>query len=239
MVVRMLLVAAATVAAAALGFALESRWALPLLCAVPAYAVMLESLRRGLRGRAIGLMVWWALWMAISAIGLTLLWHARAETVVLNGTEYRDEMFAWLGTGTGRESTPSLFLPQHLLHASIFCALSLATGGAASILMGAVLMNYMSFYVGDLVLRCAGRPSETLAIALAWNPWSMVRVVSFIILGVVLAEPLLKRFVPGGWPPTRGWRTWALLGAGGLLADVLLKALLAPRWPDLLGGCLG
>ena len=84
-------------------------------------------------------------------------------------------------------------------------------------------MNYMSFYVGDLILRCSGSPSQMLAIALAWNPWSMVRVVSFIILGVVLAEPLLSR-LPGQWPSASGRGRWLLVGAAGLLVDILLNS---------------
>ncbi|HET9480532.1 MAG TPA: hypothetical protein VFP98_02155, partial [Candidatus Polarisedimenticolia bacterium] len=149
----------------------------------------------------------------------------------------RDEMYDWLSTGSGRESTPSQFIPQHLLHAAIFCLLSLATGGAASLIMGAVLLNYMSFYVGDLILRCAGSGTLPAAIALAWNPWSIIRVVAFIALGVALAEPLLARLSGGGPDPsTRG--RWLALAAAGLAADIVLKSLLAPLWPGLLGVCL-
>jgi hypothetical protein len=227
----------ATVASSLAGFALNLPWLLPLLNTLPAYAVLTFTLRRGRRGAAIGWMVWWAFCLALSGVALSIHWHGRAEEVILNGAGYRDEMLSWLATGTGRESSPLQFVPQHLLHAAIFCLLSLITASALSIVMGAALMNYMSFYVGDLILRCAGSPSQTLAIALAWNPWSMVRVVSFIILGVVLAEPLLSR-LPGQWPSASGRGRWLLVGAAGLLVDMLLKTILAPLWPGLLRSCI-
>ncbi|HZI93248.1 MAG TPA: hypothetical protein VFE84_03320 [Patescibacteria group bacterium] len=230
-------VAVLTLAAALLGFALDQQWLLPLLEMLPAWVFMVAMLRRGRRTMAIGVMVWWALCLALATVTLTQFWHQRAEAVIFNGAAYRDEMQSWLLSGVGQESTPSQFIPQHLRHTVLFCLVGLISAGFLSVLMGAVLMNYMSFYVGDLILRCQGSPSHALALTLAWNPWSIVRVVSFIILGVVLAEPLLCRF-SGHWP-TAGRGRWLLAAAGGLLLDILLKTLLAPHWPGLLGGCLG
>jgi hypothetical protein len=223
----------------ALGFVLNARWLLPVLTAAPAYAYLLVALRTGKRGPAVGLILWWALCLAISTVGLTIVWHDRAESVIFNGAAYRDEMMAWLETGTGRESTPSVFIPQHLLHAGIFCVAALASAGAASLVMGAALMHYMSFYAGDLIGRCWGSPYQASAILLAWNPWAITRVISFVILGVVLSEPLLARLSPRAtWPSgPSGRRWWIIGGLVGLLLDIVLKATLAPLWPALLGGC--
>ena len=219
-----------------IGLGVGSRWLLPLLTAAPACWFMLAALRRGERGRAIALMMWWGLWLGLSGVGASLMWPARAEVVVLNGAEYRDEMISWLATGEGRESSPAAFIPQHMLHAGVFVALSLLTGSALSVLMGAALMNYMSFFVADVILRCSQASAGTSAMLLAWNPWSMVRVASFIILGVVLSEPLLSR-MRGHWPDPGGRRVWLWIAVSGLLLDVAMKALLAPHWPRLLSGC--
>ena len=101
--------------------------------------------------------------------------------------------------------------------------------------MGSVLLGYMSFYVGDLA-HGSSHCAPAWAALLAWNPWSIVRVVSFIVLGVVLAEPLLSRrtAVPPG--SRRGWIAAALAGAA---ADIVLKTALAPAWSRLLSTCLG
>ncbi len=234
----MLLIAAATVASSILGFALGWRWALPVLNAVPAYTIILSCLQPGRRGRTIGLLIWWAFWLAVAGVTLTILWPEAAASVTLNGAEYREEMRAWLTAGVGRESTPAEFIPQHLLHAAVFCVMSLLTASTVSLIMGAVLMNYMSFYVGDLILQCSGSPLLARAILLAWNPWSMVRVVSFITLGVILAEPLLSR-IRRRTAAGRGRLVWIGAATAGLVLDVFLKSLLAPKWPGLIGGCLG
>src|SRR5262249_56349221 len=85
------------------------------------------------------------------------LWPAPPDGLVLNGPAYRDEMFRWIRTGEGREGSPRLFLPQHLAHLAAFVALSLATASTLSILLGAVLMNFMAFYVASLFR--AGKPA--------------------------------------------------------------------------------
>ncbi len=231
-----LLIPPLTAAGWLIGLGVGTRWLLPLLNAAPACWFMVAALRRGERGRAISLMMWWGFWLGLSGVGASLMWPARAETVVLNGAAYRDEMFSWLATGEGREASPAAFIPQHMLHTAIFVVLSLLTGSALSILMGAVLMNYMSFFVGDLILRCAQTSGGSSAMLLAWNPWSMVRVASYIILGVVLSEPLLSR-MRGSWPDPAGRRLWLWIAASGLVLDIAMKTLLAPHWPRLMSEC--
>ena len=68
--------------------------------------------------------------------------------------------------------------------------------------MGAVLMNYMGHYVGTLA-AASGRPALTMV--LGWHPWAVVRIVSFVALGVILSAPLLARL--GGF--RIDWRTVA------------------------------
>jgi len=105
-----------------------------------------------------------------------------------------------------------------------------ATGGVLAMPMGAVLMNYMGHYVGTLGAASA-RPA--LVIPLAWHPWAVIRVTSFVVIGVILSVPLLARL--GGftvdWRAARTPLQWA---CAGLLADGVLKWLLAPSWQRLL-----
>jgi hypothetical protein len=136
-------------------------------------------------------------------------------------------MFAWILTGIGREGRPSLFLPQHLGHLAGFVALSLATASALSITFGAVLMNFMSFYVASLWR--AGVPAWAVVL-LGWQPWAICRVAAFCTLGVVLAEPLLSRILKYPYEGLRVARPYLAGAAAGILADWILKALLAPTW---------
>jgi hypothetical protein len=214
-----------------IGLALGQPWLLPLLNTAPAYVAMAQRLRKGDRqGAAVAMLVWA---LALAAFGTLAFrfWPSPPDALVLNGPAYRDEMFRWIQTGEGREGSLRLFLPQHLGHLLAFVALSLATASALSILMGAVLMNYMAFYVASL--GRAGAPVWALA-AVGWHPWSVCRVAAFCVLGVALAEPLLSRLLRYPYPGLRASRRLFALAAAGLLADVVLKATLAPAWGRLL-----
>lgn len=218
---------AATAAAYPVGLALGQPWLLPLLNTVPAYAVMAALLRRGRRDRAVLAMLLWAATLAVCGTTLFALWPSPPDAMVAHGPEYRQEMFAWIRTGVGAEGSPRQFLPQHLAHLAAFILLSVATASAASIFMGAVLMNYMAFYVASLAR--AGAPAWAV-ILLGWQPWAVCRVAAFCILGVVLAEPLLSRLARYPYAGLRGSRRWILVAGALILADWVLKAALAPTW---------
>jgi hypothetical protein len=133
-------------------------------------------------------------------------------------------------TGQGAESTPSQFIPQQAGHALLFSGLALASGGTAAMPMGAVLMNYMGHYVGALAAS-SRRPALTMI--LGWHPWAVIRVISFVVIGVVLSAPLLSRL--GKFRVDRTMARTLLIAAGaGLVTDVFLKTLLAPAWQRVL-----
>jgi hypothetical protein len=74
--------------------------------------------------------------------------------------------------------------------------------------------------------------------ALAWVPWSLIRVASFVILGVVLSGPLLGRML-GFEYRLRDQQRWLALAGTGLIADILLKFALAPLWRTLIRHAAG
>jgi hypothetical protein len=227
MAARLALLVACTAVSYPVGLALGQPWLLPALNTLPAYVAMVARLRAAdLRGAIVTVLVW-AAGLAVFGTLSFALWPSRVDAVVLNGPAYRDEIFAWICTGFGREGDVRQFLPQHALHLAGFALLSLATASALSILMGAVLMNYMAFYVASLARGGAPLPSVLL---LGWQPWAIARIAAFCVLGAVLAEPLLSRLVGYRYAGLLAARRWLLLAAGGILADVLLKALLAPVW---------
>jgi hypothetical protein len=212
-----------------LGLVLGSRWLLPVLNTAPAWWVMARRLRRGERGGAVRAVLAWAAILAVAGTVTFALWPASPDDLVLNGPAYRSEMFHWIRTGEGREGSPRLFLPQHVLHLAAFVVLSLATASTLSILMGAVLMNFMAFYVASLFR--AGVPTLSVLL-LGWQPWAICRVASFCTLGAVLAEPLLSQITPYSRSGTV--RPFIAGAAAGILADWTLKALLAPTWGEWL-----
>jgi hypothetical protein len=101
--------------------------------------------------------------------------------------------------------------------------------------LGAVLMNYMGHYVGALG---SASMHPWRAIALAWVPWSLLRIASFVTLGVVLGGPVLARVFRFEYRLAEQ-RRWILLAAAGLILDVVLKGALAPSWRLLIKSAAG
>jgi len=76
------------------------------------------------------------------------------------------------------------------------------------------------------------------AMLLAWVPWAVIRIASFVTLGVVLSGPMLAR--QDRFPyRLRDQRRWIWLGFAGLLADVVLKWALAPSWREMIRAAAG
>lgn len=228
-------IAIATLFSYALGWAIGVPILIPILNTLASYPFMVQALKRGDLRLAVARMLIWALTMGVAATGLSYARPAETGRLFIRAQAYRAEMFEWVLTGRGAESTPSAFIPQHAGHAALFSALTLASGGALGMPMGAVLMNYMGHYVGTLA-ETSARPAQT--ILLGWHPWAVIRIVSFVVIGVVLSAPLLSRIAKFRVDWAAGRRLLALAG-GGLVLDVVLKALLAPTWQRLLMRSVG
>lgn len=207
----------------------------PILNVAAGFPFMVASLRRGHTGEAIWRMLVWAAALGVCATVFSYLDTAAAGRLFLRGETYRREMFAYLMTGAGPEGDPRLFIPTHVAHASVFCLLALATGASLGMTLGAVLMNYMAYYVGALGAASA-HPWQ--AMALAWVPWALIRVASFVTLGVVLGGPLLGRLLKFPFA-LRAQTRWLALAAAGLAVDILLKWLLAPVWREMIRNAAG
>jgi hypothetical protein len=207
----------------------------PILNVLPAFPFMVVSLRHGRVGEAVGRMLIWAASLAICATAMSYVAPVETSGLFIHGDAYRREMFLFVLTGRGAEGDIRQFLPQHAAHATIFCGLALATGSVLAMPLGAILMNYMGHYVGALASASA---HPWRAFVLAWVPWSVVRIASFVTLGVVLGGPVLARVFRFEYRLVEQ-RRWVLLAATGLLLDVWLKWALAPSWRLLIKSAAG
>jgi hypothetical protein len=228
-------IALALAAVVGLALALPSRWpllVLPPLVLFPRYARDVAAGRLGDAARAALL---WAALLSALTLATTCVAPDRMAVRVFHGPAYRDEMLAWIRTGEGKEGDIARFLPEHIAHLALLLAASFATGGAAGLLLGTFLLNYMNFYVASLILESA-RPAFSAVIG--WPIWSVVRVVGFVLAATAVAAPAHHRFRGAGSLLARSRR---LLGAGLALAglDILLKYALASHWRLLLKFGLG
>jgi len=200
------------------------RWALPVLAPLAVYPAFAA------RVRARDYLGAWTLgvaWAALLSLGVVLLVHFlpdAARAGILHGEDYRREMFGWVATGEAPENHPAVFIPQHLLHLALFLAATWVSGGYLGLVMGAALVDYMSYFVGSYAVA-SGHPA--LGAVAAWVPWSVLRVAAFVLLGAVVSRPLLARRI---WPFTRLEYQLMVFAASGLLADILIKAALAPAY---------
>ena len=203
---------------------------LPFAVAIPAWLILINELRARRIARAIGFMLLWALGLAIFSTTLSYARPDLAAAWFWNAEPFWQEMSEWLRTGYGLEGEPARFIPRHGVHIVVFAILSLATASALSLPMGAALMHYMGYYVGQVA---AQSDAPFIAALVAWHPWAIVRIVSFIVIGVVLAQPLLAtRF---GFRVSWDQHRPLLIAAGiGLIVDVVMKWLLAEPWRQLL-----
>jgi hypothetical protein len=211
-------------------------WALPLLAPLAVYPAFAEQVRRRAYGAAWGLGMAWAALLSLGVILLTLLWPEGTRDGILNGEPYRREMFRWIATGAGPENDWRAFLPHHIGHLAAFALLGWASAGYLGLVLGAFLVAYMSYFVGSYAQAI---DRELVGALAAWVPWSVARVMAFVLLGCLLARPLLvwwaaRRGAPEGPGPARTFerRELRLLGlvAAGILVDVLVKATCAPAY---------
>ena len=200
------------------------RWALPLVAPLTLWPAFRERVRRRDYLGAWTLGMAWAVLLSAGVILLVLWWPEAARAGILHGDDYRREMLGWISTGVAPENSPRLFIPQHLLHLGVFLLLAWASGGYLGLVLGAFLVAYMSYFVGSYA-AVSGHP--LLGSVLAWVPWSVVRVCSFVLLGALFARPLAAR---RAWP-FEGWEIRLMaLAFAGILVDILVKSLFAPSY---------
>ncbi len=213
-----------------IGWKIENRLLLPLLQTVPVYGFMVYAILKWNWKRAFGWMLVWALALALVVAWFVARDPVSAEHVIIKGTQYRTEMVNWLCTGYGMEVDPARFIPHHLKEIFLFIIASLLTASFTSMIGGTVLMNYMGAYVGYL-MHYSDTPVVTFFIG--WKIYAVIRVISYVMLGVLLAEPLLFRLT--GRTYTFKERKWPyIIAFTGLFLDITLKIILAPHYGEWL-----
>lgn len=204
-----------------IGISIGIRFFLPIINISLSYPLMIYLILKNRRKEAIWSMLLWALSLIIIGTAVFSIFPEKAEKTVINGKNYKEEMFEWIRTDLGRESSPEDFIPQHLIHAGVFVILSLVSASFLSIIMGSIMVNYMNFYVSQLIIHSK---NKAIPIIFGWHFWSLIRVFSFVILGVLLSEPLLS-LIKKKRPQIGKEKFLFSLAISGLLLDIVLKIL--------------
>jgi len=208
----------------ALALAPGGRWLGPLVAPLALWPAFSFDVRQRRRARAFATSLVWALLVSAGTIALAEREPQATGRGIWHAEPYRMEMFGWIETGNAPENQPARFLPLHASHLAGFAILSLISGGYLGLALGAALLAYMNYFVAAFAVS-SGLPVS--GAVLAWVPWAVIRVVSFVALGIVLARPMLAR---DGWRFDRAERRWIGWALAGILADAALKTLAAPSY---------
>ena len=152
---------------------------------------------------------YWPKWMARS------IWRAES---------YTESMFRWIETGVLPEGSAGFVILFHLRQTILYCALALISANFLSLVLGSALLNYMNYYVAQLALRSR---KPLTAFVLGWNPWSVIRVISFLwlgtVFGILVSSNIFILHYKFNW-------FWLVPGIAGVIADVVLKIVGSPSW---------
>lgn len=209
-----------------------------LLPVVPAAVVYAREIRYGQSRAAIGIALLWALAFTASTVAAASVFRAAAAQSIWHMAQFREEMLRWIATGQGAEGSIRIFLPRVAIEYVLVLVLSALSQGTAGLLLGGLLLGYMNGYVGWVVSHADPATAPILTAATAWPPWSVCRVISFVLAGTAAALWGYPRIFARDAErvPTRGI---LIASVSLLLLDIGLKWWLAPIWRDLLRGLLG
>jgi hypothetical protein len=222
----------------ALGFLIGVPWLLPILGGFVPFTLFLPRIRERRYGSAVAWVLVWAIWQSLAVGVAVTLFPERAAEVVLRGPPYTEEMLHWIRTGEGPEGSPLLYLPIHLRHYLAFSVLSFLSLGGLGLVLGTILLNYMNYYVTELV-RVSAEPS--IAALFGWPVWAVIRVVGFVVTGAAMAGVGWQTYlrIRGRSTSIRFPVRVLAMGFALVALDAILKALLAPAWRDILLPALG
>ncbi len=209
-----------------------------VLPVLPLAYVYLRAIAARKPGRAVVLALAWAVALSAATVAAAARSPESVPRGIWHAAEYKDEMLRWIATGEGAEGSIGRFLPRVLGEYVLVLALSSVSAGALGLLLGAVLLGYMNGYVGWVIANSDPKAGAFVAAFIAWPPWPMARVVSFILAGTAAASWGYGRFYArsGARPKTKP----ILMASLAFLAtDVVLKGLLAPEWRMFLRALLG
>ena len=198
---------------------------LPVFLTIAVYPFYFSFVSLGKLKEAVAIVLLWALITSILVV-LTVFWVGEdAGKYIIRGLEYRKEMFEWIMTGKGAEGDINLFLVPKIIELTIFSLASFLTIGFGGLLLGSILLNYMNYYVGCLLLY-AREEYFLHALILSWPIYAILRVVGYVFLGTALSRLFYTLIVDKKlrFKEVRSLVLWAIVF---IVLDFILKATIA------------
>ncbi|MFZ2361794.1 MAG: hypothetical protein WA040_20825 [Anaerolineae bacterium] len=211
---------------------------LPLLSAAVLIPMFLWALRQGRPRKAVALALFWVAVQSLSVIVASLLFADTAARAVQGGLEYRTAWLAWSEGGPPVQMAPALDYGRQVVDLALYAVAMALTGGVGGILLLTVALDRFNFTVASLL---AGAQNPVLLAIAAWPLWMIVRLVGYLVVGAVLAEPVanmdLRPAYLAAWLQAR--KRLLLAGLGAILLGIVLQALLTPLYQTILQNAIG
>ena len=202
---------------------IHGKWFLPVSTGCAIYFFFLREIRVSIQF-GFGLLLFWTLVQTISVLIAAYYLPGPMARSIWRAESYTESMFRWIETGVLPEGSTGSVILFHLRQTIVYCALALISANFLSLVLGSALLNYMNYYVAQLALRSR---KPLTAFVLGWNPWSVIRVISFLwlgaVLGILVASNIFILNYKFNW-------TWLVPGIAGVIADVFMKILGSPSW---------
>ncbi len=216
---------------------LGQRICLPLLSAAVLFPMFIWALRQGRPRKAITLGIFWVVVQSASVIAASLLFQDSAWRAVQGGLEYHTAWLQWVEGGPLVSMAPAMDYLRQAIDLAVYAVAMAATGGAGGLVLLTAALNRFNFTVATML---ASTSSPLLLALAAWPLWMIVRMVGFVIVGAVLAEPVanldLRPAYLARWFQRR--KRMLLAGLGVILLGIILQVLLSPLYQTILQNIL-
>jgi hypothetical protein len=182
-------------------------------------------------------------WLACGIVSLSISSHSAlvialtvhdplGASLCLRGSEeYWLRTWHWVQTGEDVEYQWRTWVPAHILLLTMLICTGAASMGAIPFARGIEELDYMNFYVGQLISHSE---RAELAIVFGWHPWSFVRGLSYTIVLFEVSSWSLQGLTGERFStPQRRRLRWGI-GLSLAFLDATIKATFSPWIRDQL-----
>lgn len=203
------------------GFLLRQALLMPLLNALVLWPFLIWTLRHARVDVAVRLLIFWAVILFLGAVLAGRVFSASAQFAVPGSIEYNVQQLQWIRGDVTPVEDPGSWLPLLMRRTGVLLFGGALSAGLIPLITGARALAILGLWTANLF-----NAPHIIAVFLGIPLWTWVEAAAQILLGAVLAEPILTGDVNALLTPLR--RRLLLMGLTGLGLAALIHAFLAP-----------
>ncbi len=202
----------------AIGFLTAQARLMPLLNALMLWPLLVWALRHARIDLALRLAATWAAALLLISLVAGHMLGASAQAAAPGSIEFNAAAMRWLGGDAAPPATGE-WLPGWMQRTGLLLAGGAATAGLLPLVAGARSLAILGLWLANLLAL-----PHPLALLAGLPPWILAEIVAQLILGVLVAEPIVTGDARGLLAPPR--RRLLILGLVAFTLAPLLRLLL-------------